>query len=123
MLDQSPVVEERNQAKRQTAKQRRRLAELTLMREDDMGVRDDHVMVRSHLGYLCKAGDVVLAYCLQDTNIVDDEARAELDKTSAQDVVVVRKLYGGVATGEVDAARQRVWRLQVRRVGARVHER
>jgi len=112
VLDQSPVVEERNQAKRQTAKQRRRLAELTLMKEDDMGVRDDHVTVRSHLGYLCKAGDVVLAYCLQDTNLVDDEARAALDKSTALDIVVVRKLYGGVATGEVDAAKQRIWKLQ-----------
>ena len=112
VLDQSPVVEDRNNAKRQTAKQRRRLAELTLMREDDMGISDQQVVARSHLGYLCKAGDVVLAYCLADTNLVDDEARASLERSGAQDIVVVRKLYGGAATGEGDAAKQRMWRLQ-----------
>jgi len=84
----------------------RRVSELVLMKEDDMGATDEQVTVRSHIGYLCKAGDVVLGYNLRDTNIVecDDEGGDDLGN---QDVLVVRKLYGGVARGDKDAARQR----------------
>ncbi|GMH58905.1 hypothetical protein TrRE_jg1404 [Triparma retinervis] len=79
------------------------------MKEDSMGADDSQVIARSHIGYLCKAGDVVLGYNLRDTNIVerDDEGGDDLGN---QDVVVVRKLYGGVASGERE--RQRIWRLQ-----------
>ncbi|GMH50260.1 hypothetical protein TrVE_jg7954 [Triparma verrucosa] len=111
VLDQTPVWEEKNNAKRQTSKQKRRVAELTLMKESDMGSSDSQVVVRSHLGYLCKSGDTVLCYNLTDTNIVDDEARENLEKTNMQDVVVVRKLYGGGKGGE-EGKKLRNWRLQ-----------
>ncbi len=112
VLSKEPVHEASNNAKRQTARQKNRLAELTLMKEDDMGINDDQVVVRSHVGYLCRAGDVVLCYNLADTNLVDDEASELREKGRVPDVVIVRKLYGGVARGEADAAKQRIWRLQ-----------
>ena len=113
VLDNTPAsFKDGNAAKKTTRRQRNRLSTLTLMREQDMGKTDQQQVVCSHIGYLCKAGDVVLGYNLQDTNIVDDEAREDLDAGSDTQLVIVRKLYGGVARGELDAAKQRLWRLE-----------
>mmetsp|Transcript_12054 Transcript_12054/g.24630 ORF Transcript_12054/g.24630 Transcript_12054/m.24630 type:complete len:593 (+) Transcript_12054:206-1984(+) len=112
VMDSVPVVErEKVKGRKQTRKQRNRVSEMQLMKEDDMGVSDDQITVRSHIGYLCKAGDVVLGYNLADANIVEGEEEG-MEEMSNAEVVVVRKLYGGVARGDKDAARQRIWRLQ-----------
>ena len=114
VLGKEAVVEKVPNGKRSTIKQRSRLAELTLMKEDDMGVSDAQYCIKSHLGYLLKAGDVVVGYHLAEATLVDDEAEELRASGRMADVVVVRKLYGGVARGEneAEAARARSWRLQ-----------
>jgi nonsense-mediated mRNA decay protein 3 len=64
------------------------------------------------MGYLMKAGDICLGYDLTETQLVDDEAEEMRAAGNLPDVVIVRKLYGGVATGEANAAKMRVFRLQ-----------
>ena len=59
-----------------------------------------------------KAGDVCLGYDLTETQFVDDDAEEMRAAGKLPDVIVIRKLYGGVATGDADAAKKRIWRLQ-----------
>jgi nonsense-mediated mRNA decay protein 3 len=113
VLGKEPIVLERNVSRRTpTRKQKNCLANLTLAREDDLGVNDQQLEERSHVGYLMKAGDVCVGYDLTETQVVDDEADDKRAKGRIPDVVVLRKLYGGVATGEADAARKRMWKLK-----------
>ena len=113
VLGKEPVVVERNVSKRTTTrKQRNRLASLTMAREDDLGMNDKQFEERSHVGYLMKSGDVCVGYDLTETQFVDDEAEEKRSEGRLPDVVVLRKLYGGVATGDANAAKTRIWQLQ-----------
>jgi len=74
VLNKEASANDMKVGQRITKKRLNRRADLTVMREADMGVSDEQFIVSSHLGYLCRAGDVVLGYHLEDTNITDDEA-------------------------------------------------
>ena len=113
VLGKEPVVLERNVSKRQaTRKQRNRLASITMAREDDLGVNDKQFEERSHVGYLMKSGDVCVGYDLTETQFVDDDAEDKKREGKLPDVIILRKLYGGVATGDANAAKMRIWQLQ-----------
>jgi len=83
-----------------TRRNRNKLALLTVAKEVDLGVNDVTVEESSHVGYLMNAGDVAVGYDLRDVQFVDDEAEVARANGKLPDVVVLRKLYGGVATGE-----------------------
>lgn len=113
ILGKDPVFLERNVSKRGVSKkQRSKLALITAARESDLGANDSQIEERSHLGYLMKSGDVCLGYDLKDCQLVEDEAEDMRTSGKFPDVVFVRKLYGGVATGEADAAKKRIFTLQ-----------
>lgn len=113
VLGKEAAVVERNVSKKSASrKQRNRLATVTVAKERDLGVNDAQCEERSHLGYLFKAGDVCLGYDLQETQFVDDEAEEMRSNGKFPDVIIVRKLYGGVASGDANAAKMRMWRLQ-----------
>jgi nonsense-mediated mRNA decay protein 3 len=121
VLGKEPFYLRQNVSKRTTSrKQRSRLAVLTLAREDDLGVNDRQFEERSHVGYLMKSGDVCVAFDLTETQFVEDQAEEMRSSGKLPDLVVIRKLYGGVAAGEADAARKRAWKLQ--RLDAKVAE-
>ena len=75
---------------------------------------NNRYIIKSHIGYLLKAGDVVVGYQVNEATLVDDEAEELRGGGKMTDIVIVRKLYGGVAQGlhEADAAKNRSWRLQ-----------
>jgi len=113
VLGKDPVLLKRNFSRRSTSKKyRSRLALLTLARESDMGMNDKQFEERSNIGYLLKSGDVCVGYDLTELQLVDDEAEDLKTAGKLPDVIVVRKLYGGVALGEVNAAKHRMFRLQ-----------
>jgi nonsense-mediated mRNA decay protein 3 len=113
VLAKEPIVLRRNVSKRQTnRKQRNRLASLTLAREADLGINDTQYEEQSNVGYLMKSGDVCVGYDLTETQFVDDMAEDFRSEGKLPDVIVLRKLYGGVASGEANAAKMRIWRLQ-----------
>lgn len=113
VLGKEPVFLRRNVSKRATSrKQRTRLANLSLAREDDLGSNDKQFDERSHIGYLMKSGDVCVGYDLTETQFVDDDAEEFRAAGKLPNVIIIRKLYGGVATNESDAAKKRIWRLQ-----------
>ena len=113
VLGKDPVYLERNVSKRSVnKKQRSKLALITAARESDLGINDTQLEETSHLGYLMKSGDVCLGYDLRECQIVDDDAESARISGKFPDVVFVRKLYGGVASGEADAAKKRMFQLQ-----------
>ena len=121
VLGKEPVLLRRNVSKRAASrKQRSRLANLTLAREDDLGVNDRQFEELSNVGYLMKAGDVCAGFDLTETQFVEDDAENMRASGKLPDVLVIRKLYGGVATNEADAAKKRKWRLK--RLDAKVAE-
>jgi nonsense-mediated mRNA decay protein 3 len=115
VLGKEPVYLRQNVSKRHfTRKQQTKLARVTLARESDLGVNDKQFEEVSHIGYLLKAGDVCYGYDLQETQFVDDAAETMRNSGNLPSVIIVRKLYGGAATGDPDvsAAKQRIWRLE-----------
>ena len=114
ILGKDPVYLERNKSKKGVnKKQRSKLALITAARESDLGSNDSQLEEISHLGYLMKSGDVCLGYDLRECQVVDDGAEEARSSGKFPDVVYVRKLYGGAATGEdSDAAKKRMFQLQ-----------
>lgn len=112
VLGKEAVHVEENASKRSTARQRKRIASVTLAKESDLGVNDDQLDEMSHIGYLLKAGDVCIGYELKDAQIVDDEADRARSDRKLPDVVVIRKIYGSVATSESEVAKKRIFTLQ-----------
>ena len=105
---------ERNASKKTVGKkQRGKLASITAARESDLGKNDSQIENQnSHLGYLFKSGDVALGYDLTEAQLVDDEAEELRSSGKFPDVIFVRKLYGGVAGGDADASKKRIFKLQ-----------
>lgn len=113
VLGKEAVVLQRNISKKSaTRKRRNQLATLTLAREDDLGVNDQQFEENSHVGYLMKAGDVCVGYDLTETQFVEDDAEEMRTAGKLPDVIVLRKLYGAVATNEANATKKRIWHLQ-----------
>jgi nonsense-mediated mRNA decay protein 3 len=113
ILGKDPVIMEQNQSKKApTRRNRAKLACLTTARENDLGVNDIQFEERSHVGYLMKSGDVAIGYDLTDIQLVDDEAEAARNSGKLPSVVILRKLYGGAATGETAATSKRIFKLQ-----------
>lgn len=113
VLGKEAVALERNVSKKGTSKRNRnKLAAVILAKEEDLGINDVQYEERSHLGYLMRSGDVNEGYDLKELQFVDDDAEEDRSAGKLPDVVVVRKLYGGVATNEADAAKKRIFRLQ-----------
>jgi len=112
VLGKEAVHVEENASKRSTARQRRRIASVTLAKESDLGVNDDQLDEISHIGYLLKAGDVCIGYELKDAQLVDDDAEKARSDEQLPDVVVIRKIYGSVATNENEVAKKRIFTLQ-----------
>jgi len=113
VLGKEAVILERNVSRKSaTRRQKAKLASITVAKEDDLGINDVQIEEQSHVGYLMKSGDVAVGYDLTDVQFVDDDAEEARAAGKFPDVVMLRKLYGGVATNEADAAKQRVFKLQ-----------
>jgi nonsense-mediated mRNA decay protein 3 len=113
ILGKDAVIVKQNQSKKAATRRNRcKLALVTAAKEDDLGKNDSQVQEHSHVGYLMKAGDVGVGYDLTDVQFVDDDAEDARAAGKLPDVVMLRKLYGGVATQDSDAAKQRVFKLQ-----------
>jgi nonsense-mediated mRNA decay protein 3 len=113
VLGKDPVVLRPNVSKRSASKKQKcRLAALTLAKEDDLGVNDIQYHERSQIGYLMKSGDVCAGYDLKLAQFVDDQAEELRQAGKLPDAIVIRKLYGAVATADTNTQRMRMWRLK-----------
>ena len=68
------------------------LADLYVIREDELGTHDDYIHCRTHLGQHLDVGDEVLGYDMKNMNCNSDA----LDGMNGNhpDAVLVRKVYG-----------------------------
>eukprot|EP00045_Choanoeca_perplexa_P017164 m.244212 g.244212 ORF g.244212 m.244212 type:complete len:527 (-) comp17464_c0_seq1:4214-5794(-) len=68
------------------------LAEATVARMQDLGSNDQQYYVRTHLGHLLEAGDLVWGFDLTTANI-NDEHTNKISPDRLPDVVLVKKSY------------------------------
>lgn len=68
-----------------------KLADIEVARSQDLGVNDDRLIVRSHLGAILRPGNRVLGYDLRYINLggLDEESR----EATRADVFLVRKVF------------------------------
>ena len=72
-----------------------RLADVTVARSCDFGKNSQTFLVRSHLGYIVKPGDIVKGYDLSTSNFNNHEFSEYYDgsRNELPDIVLVRKSY------------------------------
>lgn len=80
------------------------LADAWIVKASELGLNDNTIHTRTHLGHILKPGDSVLGFNIGDSN-VNDVNFEKLDKESVPDVILVKKYYG-------DRKRQRNWKLK-----------
>jgi len=83
------------------------LADVWLVRASELGINDNTIHSRTHLGHVLKPGDSALGYNIEDSNINDDHFD-KLDRSKVPDVVLVKKHYGDRSARR----RQRIWKLK-----------
>ncbi|KNB44176.1 hypothetical protein JH06_1905 [Blastocystis sp. subtype 4] len=88
VLDVVPVNEQ--YGKNKDDSQKYLLADIEVIRSDDFGVSDSSCIVRSHLGNILQAGDLVLGYDMRSTVWNCDELD-KYDPDSIPDVILVKK--------------------------------
>lgn len=83
------------------------VADVWLVKASELGINDNTIHTRTHLGHLLKVGDSALGYNLLDANVNNDEFD-KLNKERVPDVVLVKKHYGNM----MDRRSTRNWKLQ-----------
>ncbi|KAJ1522086.1 hypothetical protein ONE63_002397 [Megalurothrips usitatus] len=81
------------------------LADVWLVKASELGINEDTIHSRTHLGHVLKPGDSVLAYCLADSN-ANDANLDKLNEDKIPDIVIVKKHYPD------RAGRRRRWKLK-----------
>jgi nonsense-mediated mRNA decay protein 3 len=82
------------------------LADVWVVRASELGINDNQIHTRSHLGNILKPGDSVLGYNLIDANINDPNFE-KLKTDNIPDVILVKKFYD-----PNELRSKRVWKLK-----------
>lgn len=83
------------------------LCDVWVVKVSELGINDNPIHTKSHLGHLLKVGDSVLGYNLIDANINDDTFE-KLNNNEYPDVVLVKKFFGDRLTRH----NNRLWKLK-----------
>lgn len=83
------------------------LADVWLVRASELGLTDNTIHARTHLGHVLKPGDSALGYNVEDSNI-NDSSFDKLDRHAVPDVILVKKHYGDRSLRR----RMRNWKLK-----------
>lgn len=79
------------------------LADVWVVRASELGINENTIHARTHLGHVLKPGDSVLGYNVENSNINDPNFEKLAEKP---DVILVKKYYGD------RASRKRIWKLK-----------
>lgn len=82
------------------------MSDVWLTKASELGINDNTIHTKTHLGHLLKPGDSVRGYNL-DANI-NDVHYEKLNKDRVPDVVLVKKFYGDHS----DRRNERLWKLK-----------
>lgn len=83
------------------------VSDIWLVKASELGMNENTIHTRTHIGHLLKVGDSVMGYHLIDANVNN----AEFDKLKSEkipDVIVVKKHYGDKSSRK----RMRNWKLK-----------
>lgn len=83
------------------------IADVWLVKASELGINENTIHTRTHLGHLLKVGDSALGYNVQDANVNNDDFD-KINKEKLPDVVLVKKHYGD----SMDRRNRRNWKLQ-----------
>ncbi|XP_049948828.1 60S ribosomal export protein NMD3 [Schistocerca serialis cubense] len=83
------------------------IADVWVVRASELGMTENTIHTRTHLGHILKPGDSVLGYTLADSN-VNDPNLEKLDATKIPDIILVKKYYGDRSSRK----RLRNWKLK-----------
>ncbi|CAD6240535.1 GSCOCG00008833001-RA-CDS [Cotesia congregata] len=84
------------------------IAEVELVRASELGLTENYIYSRTHLGHVLKEGDSVLGYAISDSNINDSNFE-KLSPNDIPDVILVKKYYGH---DKLARRRARIWKLK-----------
>ncbi|XP_043261013.1 60S ribosomal export protein NMD3 [Colletes gigas] len=84
------------------------IADVWLVKSCELGINNNLIHTRTHLGQILKPGDTALGYALNDSNI-NDENFEKLNKDSVPDVILVKKNY---MHNRVARRKMRAWKLK-----------
>ncbi|XP_031837642.1 60S ribosomal export protein NMD3 [Nomia melanderi] len=84
------------------------VADVWLVRRCDLGINENYIHTRTHLGHVLKPGDTALGYAINDSNINDDNFEL-LNKDLVPDVILTKKSY---AHDRVARRKIRIWKLK-----------
>lgn len=90
-----------------TISHRHGLCDVWLVRASELGIQENSIHVRSHLGHLLKVGDSVLGYNVSESNMNNSEFD-KLNPNDLPDIILVKKWY----TDRVTRNRHRLWKLR-----------
>ncbi|XP_029672295.1 60S ribosomal export protein NMD3 [Formica exsecta] len=83
-------------------------ADAWLVKASELGINDNLIHTRTHLGHVLKPGDSVLGYALKNSNI-NDTNFDKLSEDAVPDIILVKKIYGH---DKAARRRARVWKLK-----------
>ncbi|XP_050493867.1 60S ribosomal export protein NMD3 isoform X2 [Bombus huntii] len=91
-----------------TISNRHVIADVWVVRSCDLGLTENLIHTRTHLGHILKPGDTVLGYALNDSNI-NDENFEMLNKDVVPDIILTKKNY---TQDRAARRRMRDWKLK-----------
>ncbi|XP_063707071.1 60S ribosomal export protein NMD3 [Culicoides brevitarsis] len=83
------------------------LSDIWLVKASELGVNENTIHTRTHIGHLLKVGDSVMCYDLSEANINNADFE-KLKSDKIPDVIVVKKHYGDKSVRK----RMRNWKLK-----------
>ncbi|EEB15514.1 Nonsense-mediated mRNA decay protein, putative [Pediculus humanus corporis] len=83
------------------------LADVWVVKASELGINENTIHTRTHLGAILKPGDSVLGYNLADFNVNDDNFD-KLKENDLPDVILIKKYYGERSARK----RLRNWKLK-----------
>ncbi|XP_078041318.1 60S ribosomal export protein NMD3 [Augochlora pura] len=84
------------------------IADVWLVRSCDLGINENLIHTRTHLGHILKPGDAALGYAISDSNINDNNFEM-LNKDLVPDVILTKKSY---ANDRATRHKLRAWKLR-----------
>ena len=107
VIDVEPLLQsQRASAKKRGFGKKVSMGEVTVARDDELGVNDNQYTCKTHLGHLMKAGDVVMGYDLTRATWAQERGADKLCRGAIPDVILVRKDYTEGRKGD------RAWALK-----------
>ncbi|KAK9505680.1 hypothetical protein O3M35_009674 [Rhynocoris fuscipes] len=105
VMDVEPIIDKKNFPGQGQVSNKHILADVWVVKSSELGVTDNTIHTRSHLGHILKPGDSVLGYNLSESNINDDNFDT-INKDNISDVLLVKKFYGS-------RNKKRNWKLKL----------